>query len=187
MHFFSYFSSQGFSNCYIIGPEKGGDAIIIDPGIFDVELLKLIENNNLYIKSILVTHCHDDHINGIKTILRIYDSTIYSFRNTLLDYPCVQVKDGHRLNLGEFNFEVLETPGHSGDSVCYKLGNYLFTGDTLLAGSIGYTIDAFSRSLIYTSLKDKIFTLNDNTFIFPGHGPPSRIGVERNLNPDLKD
>jgi len=152
-----------------------------------VELLKLIEDNNLYIKHILITHSHDDHINGIKTILKIYDAQIYSYRQAVLNFPSTKIRDYDKINLGPFTFEVLETPGHSGDSLTFKLDNLLFTGDTLLAGSIGYTVDAFSRGLIVSSLKDKVFNLPDDTFIFPGHGAPSKVGIERYLNLDINE
>lgn len=187
MFFFSYFSSQGFANCYLIGPKAGKEAILIDPGIFDVDLLKIIEDHNLYIKHILITHSHEDHTSAIKTILKIYDANIYGYRQSISGFPAVKLRDYEKLNLGAYHFEVLETPGHSGDSLTYRLENMLFTGDTLLAGSIGYTVDAFSRGLIITSLKEKVFTLPDETFIFPGHGPPSKVGIERYLNLDLNE
>lgn len=187
MIFYSYFSSQGFANSFVIGSETGKEAIIIDPGIFDVDVLRLIEDNNLYLKHILITHSHDDHITGIKTILKIYDARIYSYRQVIAGFPAVKVRDYDKLELDSFTFEVLETPGHSGDSLTFKLDNLLFTGDTLLAGSIGYTVDAFSRGLIISSLKEKIFSLTDDTYIFPGHGPPSKVGIERYLNMDINE
>ena len=76
MKFFSYFSVTGFSNSYIIGPDEGGNAILIDPGIFDVPLLNLIEDNKLYVKYILLTHSHESHISGLKTLLKVYDPKI---------------------------------------------------------------------------------------------------------------
>ena len=187
MLFFSYFSSQGFANCYLLGPKSGKEAILIDPGIFDVNLLKIIEEHNLYIKHILITHSHADHTAGIKTILKIYDAVIYSYRQSIENFSAIKLRDYTKLSLGEYNFEVLETPGHSGDSLTYRLDNMLFTGDTFQSGAIGYTVDAFSRGLIINSLKEKVFTLPDETFIFPGHGPPSKVGIERYLNLDLNE
>ncbi len=185
MKFFTHYTHTGFCNTYLIGPEKKGDAILIDPGVFDTSLLNMIEGNGLYLRYILLTHAHDGHINGINTIMKIYETTIFYFGHSVLDLPTTRVREGEDLELGEFTISVLETPGHSGDSVVYKLDKFLFTSDTLLAGKIGYTQDEFSKGLLLSSINEKILPLDDEHFIFPGHGPPSKIGIERHLNPEL--
>jgi hydroxyacylglutathione hydrolase len=185
MRFFSHFSAQGFANIYIIGPDEGGDSVIIDPGVFDIGLLNMIEENRLYIRYILVTHSHDNHVLGIKTILKIYDAEIYGYRRTILDINVNRVRDYSKLKLGAFDFDVIETPGHSGDSVTYKFGKLLFTGDTLLAGTIGPSTDDFSKNLLQTSINEKLMKLDERCFVFPGHGPPSRLEIEKKLNKDL--
>ncbi len=187
MKFFTHFSVIGFSNSFIIGRDEGGDAILIDPGIFDAKILELIENNGLYIRYILVTHNHHAHVNGIKTIMKIYDAQIYSYRNRIMDTLSHEVREGDKLVLNDFEFTILETPGHSADSISFLLGDYLFTGDTLSAGMIGTVMDGYSRGLLLNSIREKILTLDDNVFIFPGHGPPSRVGIERKLNPYIKE
>jgi hydroxyacylglutathione hydrolase len=185
MQFYCYFSVKGFSNAYIIGPDEGGDAILIDPGSFDVPLLDIIEQNGLYVKYVLLTHSHDSHILGIKTLVKIYDVKIYSGSHLILDQRAEKIREGDKLKLGDFTCEVMETPGHSGDSVVFKINNLLFTGDTLFAGSIGSTPDNYARELIVSIIHEKILCLDDEYFIFPGHGPPSKVGIERILNPYL--
>ena len=133
MKFFTHFSVIGFSNSYIIGHDEGGDAILIDPGIFDARILELIEKNGLYIKYILVTHNHHAHVNGIRTILKIYDAEIYSYRSRIMDTSSHEVREEEKLLLNDFEINVIETPGHSADSISFLLGDYLFTGDTLSA------------------------------------------------------
>ncbi|MBA7608756.1 hypothetical protein ES703_15938 [subsurface metagenome] len=187
MKFFSHFSITHFSNCYLLGPDRGGDAVLIDPGIFDIGLLKKIENHKLYIRYVLVTHAHKAHIIGIKTLLKIYDAEIFSSRPIILDVPAHQIRGGEQLVLGDFCFEVIETPGHSSDSVTFKLNCLLFTGDTITAGSIGSTATGYERSLLLASIRQSILKLDDNTLIFPGHGPPTRVGIERRLNPYLQE
>jgi glyoxylase-like metal-dependent hydrolase (beta-lactamase superfamily II) len=185
MRFFTHFTHTGFCNTYLIGPDDSGDAIIIDPGVFDASLLNMIEQNNLYLRYILLSHAHEGHINGISTIRKIYETEIFYFGHSVWDIPTTRVREGESLQLGEFTVTVLETPGHSGDSVVYKLERFLFTSDTLLAGKIGYAPDEFSKGLLLSSINEKILTLDDEHFIFPGHGPPSKIGIERHLNPEL--
>lgn len=187
MKFFSHLAVEGFSNSYLLAPDNGGDAVLIDPGTFDIQLLKLIEDNKLYVKSILISHAHSAHIKGITTILKIYRADIYSYRNNILGFNSNEIREGDTLTLSTFNFKVIETPGHATDSVVFLMDNFLFTGDTLTAGMIGSTLDGYSRGLLLSSIHKKILTLPDNYFIFPGHGPPSKIKIERELNPFLQE
>jgi len=187
MRLYTHYTHTGFCNSYLIGPDGGGDAILVDPGVFDAHLLSLIEDSGLYLRYILVTHAHDGHVGGIRTIQKIYESLIFYYGHSVLNTPTTRVREGEDLELGEFRVQVLETPGHSGDAVVYKLDRLLFTGDTLLAGSIGSTPDDFSKGVLISSINEKILALDDEHFIFPGHGPPSKVGIERLLNPDLLD
>jgi len=93
------------------------------------------------------------------------------------------VNDGDRLPFGDFELEVITTPGHSPGSLCFKVGNHLFTGDTLLAGNLGRTdlpdVD-LSKQLV--SVLSRLLTLPENTVIYPGHGPTTTVGQERREN-----
>ncbi len=185
MRFYSLFSSVGFSNTYLLGPDGGGDAILIDPGVFDAKLLTAVEGNKLTVRWILVTHSHDSHIHGIHTLLKVYPAEVYSNQPSVLDFPAHHVQNGDRLSLGAFDIQVLETPGHSIDSLCFLYARMLFTGDTLSAGGIGRTRDGYARGLLLASIRKTLLPLGDDVMIFPGHGPPSRISVEKAFNPHL--
>ncbi|MBN2534102.1 MAG: MBL fold metallo-hydrolase [Spirochaetales bacterium] len=187
MIFYSHFSTDTLSNCYVIGPDNGGNAIIIDPGMFDTVLLTVIEENNLYLKYILVTHSHDSHIRGIKTIKKIYNAQIYSYRHSILEFKSHKIRNFMKIDCGDIQFEVLETPGHTGDSITYRIDRSLFTGDALFAGTIGSVSDGFTRGLMIASIKDKLFCFDDDFLIFPGHGSPSKLGIEKRFNPDLQE
>ncbi len=185
MKFFSIFSSLGFSNSYLFGPDGGGDAVLVDPGVFDAPLLQAVESNRLYVRSILVTHAHNAHINGIRALLKVYDAKIYANQPSVLDFPATHVQDADVLTLGEFTVKVLETPGHTIDSLSFLTAHLLFTGDTLSAGGIGTTRDGYGRGLLLEMVRKKILSLGDEVLIFPGHGPPSKIGIEKLYNPFL--
>ncbi len=187
MKFFSLFSPVGLSNAYLVGPDGGGDAVLIDPGVFDVPLLQAVEGNALRVRSILVTHAHNAHIAGIRALLKVYDARIYSNQPSVLDFPARHIADGQELALGELRVQVRETPGHSIDSVCFKIGGMLFTGDTISAGGIGDTRTGYARGVLLASIRRKLLVLDDSTLLFPGHGPPSTIGIERRFNPYLGD
>ncbi len=187
MKFYSLFSSTGFSNTYLLGPDGGGPALLVDPGIFDIQLLKAVEDNGLKVRWILVTHAHAAHITGIRALLKVYDAEIYSNQPSVLDFPAHHIQDGDVLNLDPFTVRVMETPGHSIDSLCFLAGRYLFTGDTLCAGAIGGTRDGYARGLLLSSIRKKILPLEDDILMFPGHGPPSMIGVEKAYNPFFRE
>ena len=187
MKFFSYYSITNFSNCYLVGQEGGRDALLIDPGIFDEGLLKLVEDNGFYVRHVLITHTHHAHINGIRTLLKIYEAAIYCLDPGRLEFPVEKIGEASPLGLPGFSIEVLETPGHSNDSACFKIERLLFTGDTLSAGSIGNTSSGYERALLLSSIRSKILTQEDTTFIFPGHGPPTTLEIEKRFNPYLKD
>jgi len=183
--FFSLFSRLGFSNTYLIGPDNGGEAVLVDPGVFDAPLLETVEKNRLYVRSILITHAHNAHINGIRSLLKVYDAQIYANQPSVLDFPARRVKDGDILPLGGFSVCVIETPGHSIDSLCFLVGHIVFTGDTLSAGGTGTTRDGYARGLLLESVRRKLLSLGDEVLIFPGHGPPSKVGIEKLYNPLL--
>jgi len=187
MKLYFHFAVVGFANTYLIGPPEGGDAILVDPGIMDTKLLTLIEGNRYYVRSILVTHNHESHVNGIRTLRKIYDADIYSFTPFILDYPTVTIKGGDTFSCASnISVEVIEVPGHSPDSLVYHIGGMIFTGDVLAAGRVGTTKNSYSRAMLLRSIREQLFSLPDSTLLLPGHGPPSTLKAERMFNPDLK-
>jgi len=187
MIFQQLFSTIGFSNAYLVGPRGGGDALLVDPGEFDATMLQAIEANRLRLRWILVTHAHRAHIAGLRGLLRVYDPEIYCNQPSVLEEPARHVQDGDRLALGEIAVEVIELPGHSIDSLCFVVGGMLFSGDTLSAGGIGRTRDIGAQALMLSGIRKRLLGLGDDLLLFPGHGPPSRIGIERRFNPFLAD
>lgn len=186
MKLFNHFTAVGFSNTYLIGPDEGGDAILVDPGTMDVRLLRLIEENDYTIRHVLITHAHPNHFRGIKTILKIYDATIYSKLPELEGVPCTPLEEGNYV-LGNRELEVMSVSGHSFDSLVYRIGHFYFTGDVLSAGRTGTTPDRYTRVLLMNELESKLFNREGHGILLPGHGPPSTIKAEKNLFHRLKD
>ncbi|MFP4365388.1 MAG: MBL fold metallo-hydrolase [Spirochaetia bacterium] len=187
MKLFFHFAVVGFSNSYLIGPEGGGDAIIVDPGIFDVPTLKLIEDNNYSVKYVLLTHGHEAHIYGLKTLMKVYNAKIYAASPRIYEFPVNRVADRDMIELAGEKVEVIEVPGHTNDSVVYRIRNLLFTGDVIGAGDTGSTPNAYARALLKNTIQEKLFTLPDNYVILPGHGPPSTIETEKQFNTGLQE
>lgn len=183
MIFQQLFSTVGLSNSYLVGPRGGGDALLVDPGEFSPALLKAIEANRLRLRWILVTHAHRAHVAGIRGLLRVYEPEIWCNQPSVLEFPARHAQDGDRLALGEIGVDTIELPGHSIDSLCWRIGDMLFTGDTLSAGGIGRTRDATARELLVAGIRRRLLALDDDLLVFPGHGPPSIVGIERRFNP----
>ncbi len=187
MRCFYNFTLNGFSNTYLIGPDTGGDAVLVDPGELNIKLFKLIEKNNFYIRHILITHNDAPHIGGIKTLRKIYDMDIYSKSKKILGIPVKNVHDGMQFTISGFRVTVIDTPAFSSDSVLFKIDDMLFTGDVIGAGRLSKVIMQKGNDELKNTIKTKLLHLPDTTLVFPGHGPPSTLKAEKMFNPDIRD
>lgn len=197
-------------NCTILGCEKTGEAIVIDPGDEAAEIISILEKQKLNVKYILHTHAHFDHLGATQAV---YDKTksevclhqddMFLYENVAMQCalfgfaakPVPQItnflKQGDAIRFGDYKIDVLHTPGHTPGSLSFHLKAdipLLFTGDTLFMQSIGRTdLWGGDYNLILKSIQDKLLQFNDDTLVHPGHGPSSSIGFERRENPFLKD
>jgi glyoxylase-like metal-dependent hydrolase (beta-lactamase superfamily II) len=194
-------------NCFLCHDTETGAAIIVDPGDEADRIAELIASCGCTPKAVLLTHGHVDHIGAVNELRSRYDIplTIGKGEEVMLadsringseawGQPIV-VQPADRIVKGEdlvsysgLSFRVLSTPGHSPGGVCYFLetNGLLFCGDTLFAGSIGRT-DLYGGSLhtLIDSIAGKILRLPDSVVCYPGHGPTTTVGAERNGNPFL--
>ena len=183
----SYFHEAEISNTYIVGPDDGGSAILIDPGHFNESLFTLIEENHFDISGVLITHTHSSHDGGLRTLLRVYNGIVIVAGNTsAMDYPSHLANYGSRGTINGLEYEVLPIAGFSEDSRIYKIGSYIFTGDMIFAGRIGYIDNTPELKKLRQDLQNHLLSLNDDFLLLPGHGPPSTIRAERKYNADLK-
>jgi glyoxylase-like metal-dependent hydrolase (beta-lactamase superfamily II) len=175
------------ANCYILGDERTGEGLVIDPGDEAVRIVKVISKLRLKIRYILITHGHFDHTGAASELRRITGSSlmIHSLDTGSLNVkPDGYLEDGQEIPLGTFNIQVIHTPGHSPGGVCFYAPGAVFTGDTLFAGSVGRTdFPGGDHNLLVRGVIQKIFPLGDDIRVYPGHGPNSTIGRERLNNP----
>jgi len=190
MKLFYQYCSYGFSNCYVIGTDKikpgqPNAAVIVDPGSIENVILDTIENNNMDVKAVLITHDHLSHVRGLRTLMRIYNVEVFAVNQSIMDHKTTVVKDGDRLFIGGFTVEVISIPGHSSDSVVYRVGDMLFTGDVLTAGLVGSTASAYGAATQMNNLRSRLLSLPGDYLVLPGHGPPSTLEAERRFNADI--
>jgi len=182
MTVFFHYSLHGFANVYLVGNDTTREAAIVDPAAFTLGLLDFIEDKGYVVKAALITHNHAHHVDGLRTMLRIYDAEVYSSNATLGEIPCRMVRDGEVFTVCGLEVNALSVPGHSADSLVYRFDKVLFTGDTLHAGLIGKTMSQYGNRLLKEQLARKVLSLSDDCLVLPGHGPPSSIGAEKLYN-----
>jgi hydroxyacylglutathione hydrolase len=191
------------TNAYVLTNPASGESIVIDPGMEPAALIRALEGKNVV--AILLTHAHLDHIGGLNQVRALTGAPVYihpleqswltdpdlngSTRWNLSE-PIVcepaehELADGQTLELAGLSIRVLHTPGHSPGSCSFVVGTHCFGGDVLFAQSIGRTdLPGGSFETLMISIQDKLFELDDDTIIYPGHGPKTTIEAEKLYNP----
>ena len=187
MKIFYHLNPEGFSNTYVVANEKTKDVIIIDPGAMNEEISEQIEANEFKLTSVLITHNHGSHVNGLKTLLKIYSPRIYGADWGIAGKDTTVLNGDGKLRLAGMTVHYMTLPGHTADSMIYKIGTVLFTGDSITAGRIGSTNSSYSSHILRQNINERILSQQENTIIMPGHGPPSSVGAEKYCNMDLND
>jgi len=180
------------TNCYIVGSEKTGDGMIIDPGDEAFKILQAVKELGLTIKIIAITHGHPDHTGALPEVKQYTGARVAIHQ---ADAPFIQdivrpdilLKGGDTITVGDLRFLVLHTPGHSPGGICLLGDGIVFTGDTLFQYSIGRTdFPGGSTTQLLNSIHTKLMVLPDKTIVYNGHGPSTTIGAERRYNPYLR-
>ena len=182
------------NNVYLLCDELSNEAAIIDPGIGSDDLLKNIEEQQLRLRYVLVTHAHFDHIDNVALFREQTGAEVVSHRadaavlEELAGVPAdVLLHGGEVLTVGSLAIQVLHTPGHSPGGVSFLVEDHLFAGDTLFAGSIGRSdFPDSDGALLLRAIAGKILPLPDATHVLPGHGEATTVGAERANNPFLR-
>ena len=179
MRLYSHFSVDTLTNTYLIGPENGGDAVLIDPGSFDGALLDLVERSHYYVRNVLLTHGDETHLAGLRTLRRIYDCDIYGAHASILGFEMRQVQHGEVLEICCDPITSIAMPGHSSGSLAYYGSGFLFTGEAMTAAECGSVPNPYAKAILLSDIQERILTLPDETVVLPTNGPPSTIALEK--------
>ena len=198
----------GETNCYIIVDETQKKAMVIDPAGEVPKIIEILDTLGAELVYIYLTHCHADHINGVNELKKEKGGKVLIHRKgrenlenrvpVLAEYiglPQIYVKedsivdDDDILHVGDLEFRVIYTPGHTDDGTalyCEK-EEMLFSGDTLFKGAWGRVdLPTSDFDAIMNSIIKKLLILPENTIVYPGHGKPTRIGDEKPIYLEAK-
>lgn len=197
-------------NTYMLS--EGREALLIDPGFFQesefTSFTQKLKERGAELKAVLLTHAHVDHLLGLSKVTDAFEVPVYlndtdrylwenfpsqagmfGFQAEGFDFEPEPLPEDQEWEIGNFSFDVRYTPGHAPDhvSLYHKEGGFLIAGDTLFKQGIGRT-DLYKGdfSLLEQSIREKLYTLPDDTTVYPGHGPKTTIGYEKKNNPFVK-
>jgi len=187
-------------NCYLVGDPEA--LVVIDPGDEGQRILEHITKNGYRVSCVILTHCHYDHIGAVADIVEATGAKLYigamekeNYLNrcvSLCGYfaprpkliePDGVLADGETLTVGSCQFRVITTPGHTSGSMCLLCGDSLFSGDTMFYRGIGRTdLPTGHLKSLVNSIKNKLFVLKPSVKVYPGHGPATTVGYEKEHN-----
>ena len=191
------------ANCFICGCSKTKEAVVIDPGGDANTILLSLADSKLKAKYIINTHGHFDHVSangkmkdatGAEILIHPLDAPMLEKLSSNAAFfgvsvenspPCDQtLEEGDTVSFGDITLKVIHTPGHTPGGISLYTNGVVFVGDTLFAGSIGRTdFPGGDFSTLISSIKTKLFKMEDDIRVFSGHGPETSIGTEKRHNP----
>ncbi len=191
------------TNTYLVGDEKAGEALVIDPAGEEEKLLAFLSERGMRVVAILNTHGHFDHISGNRVLKEATGAPIliHASDSPMLEMAAYQADlfliraensppadgflvEGNVVKAGEVVLRVVSTPGHSPGGISLLGDGVVFCGDLVFHGSVGRTdLPGGSEKVLLASIQRHIASLPENTVIYPGHGPETTVGREKAENP----
>ncbi len=198
-----YYTGPLQVNTYLCYDEESLEALVVDPGGPSNQLVSDIKDNKLILKYVFLTHGHGDHIGGVedlkekfpqaKLVAGAKEASMLSgaldnvsgelFGRSISLIADISVKENDTLSIGSVNFRVIETPGHTPGGISLYTKGLVFSGDTLFRQSIGRTdFPGGDQRQLFDSIRQKLYTLPEDTVVLPGHMEQTEIGFEKRNN-----
>ncbi len=195
-------------NCYVVFCSSTKKGFVVDPGIYSQDVISYIEEKQLSIEFVLLTHAHGDHICGLTDTVEKFNAPVYihkkeaeilqDSKKNFSEEICRRkieieaerlLKDGEVIRIGEMEIRIIHTPGHTPGGICIYIPaeKSLISGDTLFDRSIGRTDFGYSSTeALVQAVGEKLYALPDDTEVYPGHGTNTSIGQEKKSNPFVR-
>ena len=193
------------TNSYLVEDEETRDAVVIDANLEPQLIIELVRERQSNVKAVLLTHADIDHVAGLQALIGAFGPIPVAVHDAEKEFVAkgtpmrrefgastdpienvVSLVEGETFRAGSLAFEVLHTPGHSPGGVSLKIGDNIFTGDALFAGSIGRSdFDNSDGPVLLKGIRTKLLSQPDELVVYSGHGPATTIGWERRSNPFL--
>ncbi len=182
-------SAPYFTNCFLLSDEKDS-AVLIDCSMPIEKIKEALENEGVLLKAVLLTHGHHDHIESLKAVQSEFEGIeVYLDKEDAVHFDIKDTIDYQNevFSIGKMDFEIIKTPGHTRGSVCVVVEDFMFSGDTLFAGTVGRTdLPGGDYDTLLNSLKIIVDKVDDNCKVCPGHNHFSSIKSEKEQNPYIK-
>lgn len=193
-------------NAYLVIDRASRDAAMVDPGDDADRLIEAVEQANVRLRAIWLTHAHFDHVGAVRALRTRFGVPVFLHEEDVPmfeagpfqaaswglpfdgdEVPAERFTEGQGLRLGELSFTVMHTPGHSPGHVTLHGHGIALVGDCLFAGSIGRTDLPMANGPAMEQSLERIVALPPETRVLPGHGPATTVGEERRSNPYIRE
>lgn len=185
MIIYHFCTSVNEANSYLLIEPESRETLLIDVPEWTKSMENVLFEQNARLVGVFITHEHYDHTSGMNALLKSYPNLNRYPHQNFFNEP-----NNTRYNTiyaGKQKGYILSLPGHTSESVGLHIGNVVFTGDALFAGSVGGTISQHEARQQVKAIRENIFTLSDNTIVLTGHGPATSVSIEKRYNPFFHD
>ena len=169
-------------NGFLLADPQTHIGVFIDPGGFSDQIAQFISQHQIELRDIFFTHGHWDHTEGLEEFAQRYSLQCYAGKGEVRAANHI-LHGGETLKVGKLCFQTYSTPGHSPAAISFYCQDKLFPGDALFCGSMGGTDSPEKAQLQINAVRKYLFTLPENTLVFPAHGPMTTMAAEKYANP----
>lgn len=173
------------ANGYLVADPMTMIGVFIDPGGFSAEIEDFMKKRQIILKHLFITHGHWDHTEGLTEFNNRYKVQSYAGEGEV-NAINHSLRGGEVVEVGHLQFQVFPTPGHTPCGISYYVPGCVFTGDALFCGTVGGTSSLKDAKRQVKHIRKHIFSLPDDTMVFPAHGPMTAVGIEKYTNPFFK-
>lgn len=182
---YHFCTSVNEANAYLLIDTESKEGLLIDIPAWTEGMKKVLDEHKAKLVGVFITHEHYDHTSGFGDLYKMYPNINRYPQKEFFNDP--ENDSYNKLTVGKWEGKILSLPGHTPESAGLYIGDVVFTGDALFAGSVGGTVSSREAKQQVEAIKKQIFVLPEYTVVLTGHGPASSVGIEKKFNPFLQN